>query len=106
MLNFSHILLLVLSTSVVTRYLTVLQENFKTLYILLSFWDPFFVMDKELADSGFKLTFNPVGDGDCFFSAASFQLSGVGIQYLKDGVFQHLEKRQFDVSTVFLVCFK
>ena len=54
-------------------------------------------MQKRLESLGFKISHDPRGDGDCFYSAAAFHL-GVPTQALKDLVFKHLKTRQFDVS--------
>ena len=46
-------------------------------------------------DSGFSL--DPRGDGNCFFSAAGFQL-GRDSAKLKEATYKYLERQQIDVS--------
>ena len=59
-------------------------------------------MNKELAKAGYSVSFNPAGDGDCFFAAAGYQL-GLATKALKEAVFKDLEMHQFDVSNTFLI---
>ena len=58
-------------------------------------------MDQELTrrirEAGFVVAHDPVADGNCFYRAAAFQLD-MDWERLKDMVFDHLEKNQFDVS--------
>ena len=60
-------------------------------------------MSKNLRDSvlkkGFKVTFNPRGDGNCFFEAATYQMGQDG-QKLKEATFKCLQINRFDVSTI------
>lgn len=58
-------------------------------------------MEKELrrriAQEGFEISFNPPGDGNCFYRAAAFQL-GLQSEILHKRIFDYLEGHQFDVS--------
>jgi len=54
-------------------------------------------MNIKLKNAGFGVTFDPVGDGDCFFWAVAFQL-GTKQAAVKDAFFEYLARNQFDVS--------
>ena len=56
---------------------------------------------KRFENAGYTVTCNPPGNGDCFYAAAAFQL-GLDVESVKKVVFAHLEKHQFDVSTLYL----
>ena len=58
-------------------------------------------MNKALAKAGYRVVYNPSGDGDCFFWTAAFQLK-FNKDSLKDAVFKHLESHRFDVSIPFV----
>ena len=45
----------------------------------------------------FFISFDPRGDGDCFYTSAAHQLS-LDREQVKKLVFQHLENHQIDVS--------
>ena len=49
---------------------------------------------------GFEKSFDPKGDGDCFYNAAAFQLGRNGTE-LKNEVFDYLDQNQYDVSHIF-----
>ena len=51
----------------------------------------------RLKQKGFIVSFNPKGDGSCFFSAAAHQLNQDGAR-LKDATFAYLLSHRFDVS--------
>ena len=46
---------------------------------------------------GYRVTFNPPGDGDCFYSSAA-QALGLATQSLKMVILDYLNSHQFDVS--------
>lgn len=46
---------------------------------------------------GFERSFDPEGDGDCFYKAAAFQLGRDGTE-LKNKIFDYLAQNQYDVS--------
>ena len=50
-----------------------------------------------MAKLGYRVTFNPPGDGDCFYSSAA-QALGLETQSLKMVIFDYLKSHQFDVS--------
>jgi hypothetical protein len=56
-------------------------------------------MDQELTrrirEAGFMVAHDPVADGNCFYCAAAFQLH-TDWELLKEMVFDHLEKNQFN----------
>mgnify|MGYP001076406044 CR=1 FL=1 len=54
-------------------------------------------LQKRVDKNGFRISFNPRGDGNCFFWAAGFQLGQDGGK-LKEATFKYLEKQQIDVS--------
>jgi len=54
-------------------------------------------MEKKLDNLGFEVTFNPPGDGNCFYSSAAHAL-GIETQSLEKVVFDYLKNHQFDVS--------
>ena len=47
--------------------------------------------------NGFWVSFDPRGDGNCFFSAAGFQLGQDGAK-LKEATYKYLKKQQIDMS--------
>ena len=51
----------------------------------------------RLKQKGFIVSFNPKGDGSCFFSAAAHQLKQDGAR-LKEATFDYLLSHRFDVS--------
>ena len=51
----------------------------------------------RLEQKGFIVSFNPKGDGSCFFSAAAHQLNQDGAR-LKETTFAYLLGHRFDVS--------
>ena len=51
---------------------------------------------------GFEKSYDPEGDGDCFYNAAAFQLGRDGTE-LKNEMFDYLEKNQYDVGYHFIV---
>lgn len=54
-------------------------------------------MEKIVERLGYQVTFNPPGDGDCFYASAAKAL-GIETQSLKKVVFDFLKSHQFDVS--------
>ena len=56
----------------------------------------------RLKQKGFIVSFNPKGDGSCFFSAAAHQLNQDGAR-LKDATFAYLLSHRFDVSISLIV---
>ena len=46
---------------------------------------------------GFEKSYDPEGDGDCFYKAAAFQLGRDGTE-LKNELFDYLAHNQYDVS--------
>ena len=60
-------------------------------------------MSNSLTDrvfkKGFRVTFNPRGDGNCFFEAAAHQMRQDG-QKLKEATFKWLQINRYDVSTI------
>ena len=54
-------------------------------------------MESKLEQLGFEVSFNPPGDGDCFYSSGAKAL-GIPSQTLKNVVFDYLRNHQFDVS--------
>ena len=56
-------------------------------------------LDKTLERLRLEVTFNPPGDGDCFFGSAAQQLGLLGIESLslKTLVFDYLKNRRFDM---------
>ena len=54
-------------------------------------------LKKRVEMSGFKITYNPRGDGNCFFNTAAHQLD-LDVESLKGLTFNYLENHQFDVS--------
>ena len=59
---------------------------------------------KRIYRNGFRVSFDPIGDGNCFFSAAGFQL-GQDDAKLKEAFYKYREKQQIDVnkSTTLLI---
>ena len=55
----------------------------------------------RLEQKGFIVSFNPKGDGSCFFSAAAHQLNQ-DVARLKEATFDYLLSHRFDVS-IFIV---
>ena len=58
------------------------------------FWT---LWNKRVERLGYEVTFNPPGDGDCFYASAAKAL-GIETQSLKKVVFEFLKSHQFDVS--------
>ena len=54
-------------------------------------------MEKRVERFGYEVTFNPPGDGDCFYASAA-QALGIETQSLTKVVFDFLKSHQFDVS--------
>lgn len=58
-------------------------------------------MSNSLTDrvfkKGFRVSFNPRGDGNCFFEAAAHQMRQDG-QKLKEATFKWLQINRYDVS--------
>jgi len=54
-------------------------------------------MEKRVEHLGYEVTFNPPGDGDCFYASAAKALQ-IETQSLKKVVFDFLKRHQFDVS--------
>ena len=52
----------------------------------------------RLSSAGFKVTHNPVGNGECFYATAVFQL-GLTVCSVKKEIFDYLKKNRFNVST-------
>ena len=52
---------------------------------------------RRLKQKGFIVSFNPKGDGSCFFSAAAHQLKQDGAR-LKEATVAYLLSHRFDVS--------
>ena len=50
---------------------------------------------------GFEKSYDPEGDGDCFYNAAAFQLGRDGTG-LKNEIFEYLTRNQYDVSFIIL----
>ena len=48
---------------------------------------------------GFEKSYDPEGDGDCFYNAAAFQLGRDG-RGLKNEIFEYLTRNQYDVSFI------
>ncbi len=49
---------------------------------------------------GFEKSYDPEGDGDCFYNAAAFQLGRDG-RDLKKEVFDYLAQNQYDVGYIY-----
>ncbi len=49
---------------------------------------------------GFEKSYDPEGDGDCFYNAAAFQLERDGSD-LKNEIFDYLAQNQYDVSYIY-----
>jgi len=54
-------------------------------------------MEKRVERLGYEVTFNPPGDGDCFYGSAAKVLE-IETQSLKNVVFDFLKSHQFDAS--------
>ena len=54
-------------------------------------------IEKVVERLGYEVTFNPPGDGDCFYTSAAKAL-GIEKQSLKKVVFDFLKSHQFDVG--------
>ena len=54
-------------------------------------------MEKRVEQLGYHVTFNPPGDGDCFYASAANALR-IETQGLKKVIFDFLKSHQFDVS--------
>jgi len=54
-------------------------------------------MEKIVERLGYEVTFNPPGDGDCFYASEAKAL-GIETQSLKKVVFDFLKSHQFDVT--------
>ena len=54
-------------------------------------------MEKRVECLGYEVTFDPPGDGDCFYASAAKALK-TETQSLKNVVFDFLKSHQFDVS--------
>lgn len=52
---------------------------------------------KRIDEAGFFISFDPLGDGDCFFRAVAFQL-GLGFESCKNIVYDYLQRSRYDVS--------
>ena len=52
---------------------------------------------KRIDKNGFQVSFDPRGDGNCFFSAAGFQLGRDEAKH-KEATFKYPERQQIDVS--------
>ena len=57
----------------------------------------------RLQKTGFLITCNPRGDGNCFFQAEAFQL-GTDTEKVKAVVFDYLENNQYDVFITSSIC--
>jgi hypothetical protein len=55
------------------------------------------VLNKRIQEAGLRISFNPPGDGMCFYSAAGFQL-GLSSTTVQNIVFEYLESNRYDVS--------
>ena len=56
---------------------------------------------ERVQSQGYRITFNPKGDGNCFYAAAAFQLNDrrhCNEESLKEIVFTYLQKNQLDAS--------
>ena len=61
-------------------------------------------MDQRLKarvqEAGYEILYDPPKDGNCFYSAAAFQL-GLSCKTVKNAVFNYLRRNQIDVSVDF-----
>jgi hypothetical protein len=55
------------------------------------------VLQNRIAEAGLRISYNPPGDGLCFYSAAGFQL-GLSSRTVRNMVFEYLESNRYDVS--------
>ena len=58
------------------------------------------LLESRIKEADLKITFNPPGDGLCFYAAAGHQL-GLSAETVRDRVFEFLEKNRYDVSILF-----
>ena len=62
------------------------------------------LLKSRIEEAGLKITYNPPGDGMCFYSAAGYQL-GLSSMTVRNMVFEYLESNRCDVSIIFAWCF-
>ena len=58
------------------------------------------LLESRIKEAGLKITFNPPGDGLCFYRAAGYQL-GLSGEALRDRVFEFLKENRYNVSILF-----
>jgi hypothetical protein len=57
------------------------------------------VLQSRIEEAGLKISYNPPGDGLCFYSAAGFQLGlSSRSRTVQNIVFEYLESNRYDVS--------
>lgn len=56
----------------------------------------------RIEEAGYELSYDPRGDGNCFYTAAAHQL-GLGWENIKNLVFDYLERNQIDVSIIIII---
>ena len=57
------------------------------------------LLSQRIDSEGFEKSYDPEGDGDCFYNAAAFQLERDG-SVLKNEIFEYLTRNQYDVSFI------
>lgn len=58
------------------------------------------LLSQRIELQGFAKSYDPEGDGDCFYKAAAFQL-GRDETDLKNEIFDFLAQNQYDVSVIY-----
>lgn len=58
------------------------------------------LLSQRIELQGFEKSYDPEGDGDCFYKAAAFQL-GRDETDLKNEIFDFLAQNQYDVSVIY-----
>ena len=57
-------------------------------------------LKRRVQEAGYEISYDPPKDGNCFYSAAAFQL-GLSYETVKNLVFDYLRSNQIDVSLNF-----
>ena len=60
---------------------------------------------KRIRDEGFVVSYNPPGDGRCFYAATAFQL-GLKTETVHSMVFEYLRSHRITVLLFYLIIFR